>query len=1762
MNKIFKVIFNKKTGTMNVASEITKSNGKGHSEKESESNTKNAVKFKKIKIIASSILLIYSPFLFATEVVKSYENIITLDPSINDGDIFVNSSKNEVGKYGLTALDSHSNIIRNNSDDWGFAYLGQVTNLTSLKGDSGMYSQFSAALSDKINFGDGVINATSTNQVTNTTFNGQMENPKISNVHNSEFNNNENIMLNRDISFYYGINNSKINSPIEYAHFLNDVSYKIDGVESGLYYYPTTSLNFITKSNIESYAASTDSGLQNLSYSKDINMKMPHEYEILYSQNIKHDENLPIEEKNSRLNAYYVIDTEMNRIGQRGTFFGNIKSNINRIDSSFENTSIGDESDEIYKYQQNIISGAYNTIHRVAGIDNIINGHVNDIELRNYYNSEFMAEGGSDINGNYNGIKKTDSLNLIGNNNIINETLNSNVVGNDNKLDNVINMTIFGNNNRTEFTPPMRNDFDESFILGDGNELNQDWVNNFVIVGSNNKNVNANYVTIIGNNTYIDNDYAVALGNNSYAGSDLTAESFLIGGEAFSEVNVQNGSSYRRISGIAGGVEDNDAVNLAQLKLVESKIINSTGGVDYSKSVLYDDKNISDSVTLNSTVTDGVKITSLEKGAITSISKDAINGSQIFDATKNLVEYIGGGLTNTNGDVVGQILIGNNRYNSVSEAIEGESNSNHSTIDTQDSNLVIVKNNQDYNVDLSKDLNLNSIKTSANTHISNNSLNLQNGIALSNNGINANDHKVHNLNNAKITTTSTELVNGSQINKMTNEIISIIGGDSFVNNNGKLEGQFDLNGNKYDNVVKGIEEEMKNGHTNVIAGKNINVTHDSINNKYNVSLKDNLDLNSIDFNGSTINQNGLAFNSGVAFLNDKIDSNNNVIKNVANGTVSSTSQDAINGSQMFGNINNIKDIIGGDFTVVDGNISGPFVANNKNYETVSDFIEDKFNTSHPTVSTTDNNIILKTTKNSLGINDYDVGLNSDTVINQSLTFNNKDRIDSNGYFIQNGPSINNMGIDANNLVINGVKTSDMTQVTHAVNGSMLNKYTNSLESIIGGNITSNNGILSNSITVNNTKYDDIVSAIEGESKNVNVSDLVLTKVDTNDSNLVISHNDKTQTYEVKTKDDLDLNSIDFNGSKITKDSFVTNNVSLTNTGLNSGGNKVINVADGLVSSTSKEAINGGQVEKSFDSFISLIGGEVVNSNNVATGDIVINNNKYKTISEAIEAESQTTHISMTTKDSNVVLDYDKEKNNYTFDINKNLNVDSVKVNNNLIDSNGFTINKDLKIVNEGIFAGNERVINVSNAIDDYDAVNYGQLKDALNNIKYPEHYEGWTYTTNNGSTKNSVNSKDNVNFANRDGNINLSSSKNNINLDLNSKIALGNENIVIDGNSDSIKVGDTTLDKNGLTLQHGINVSENGINANNTVIKNVADATISSTSQDALNGNNIWNLNTSLIDVLGKDFNYSEESNHFSAKNIGGTSSDTISDALEEIYKKSKITNSLNGGKNIVVGTEKNSTGGFDYVIGTSNEVDFNSVKVGSTTITSNGIDAGNTKIHNVADGEIKQSSQDGINGGQLWDFYNSLKDSTVETKVTIVDDNGKQFTSNSATILGGKNITTNITDKGVEITLNDKVDVDTLSVNNELKIESGARIDMGGNIIHNVSDAKDSTDGINMGQLKDFENRMNDRVDDLGKLADGGVAAAMSLEAPPYVPGRVTYAANIAHYGSESAIGVSLRNTADNGKWSLTSGATTTTEGTPGFRVGLSGVVKYYNIK
>ena len=45
-------------------------------------------------------------------------------------------------------------------------------------------------------------------------------------------------------------------------------------------------------------------------------------------------------------------------------------------------------------------------------------------------------------------------------------------------------------------------------------------------------------------------------------------------------------------------------------------------------------------------------------------------------------------------------------------------------------------------------------------------------------------------------------------------------------------------------------------------------------------------------------------------------------------------------------------------------------------------------------------------------------------------------------------------------------------------------------------------------------------------------------------------------------------------------------------------------------------------------------------------------------------------------------------------------------------------------------------------------------------------------------------------------------------------------------------------------------------------------------------------------------------------------------------------------------------------------------------------------------------------------------------------------------------------------------------------------------------------------------------------------------------------------HHGGESAIGVTLRKTADNGRWSLTGGIAVASEGDPSVRIGISGVI------
>ncbi|KCZ02748.1 YadA-like family protein, partial [Acinetobacter baumannii] len=51
-------------------------------------------------------------------------------------------------------------------------------------------------------------------------------------------------------------------------------------------------------------------------------------------------------------------------------------------------------------------------------------------------------------------------------------------------------------------------------------------------------------------------------------------------------------------------------------------------------------------------------------------------------------------------------------------------------------------------------------------------------------------------------------------------------------------------------------------------------------------------------------------------------------------------------------------------------------------------------------------------------------------------------------------------------------------------------------------------------------------------------------------------------------------------------------------------------------------------------------------------------------------------------------------------------------------------------------------------------------------------------------------------------------------------------------------------------------------------------------------------------------------------------------------------------------------------------------------------------------------------------------------------------------------------------------------------------------------------------------------------------------------------FSVGAAYHGGENAVGVTLRKTSDNGRWSITGGVAAASQGEPSVRVGISGVI------
>ncbi|EPF74981.1 YadA-like family protein, partial [Acinetobacter rudis] len=331
--------------------------------------------------------------------------------------------------------------------------------------------------------------------------------------------------------------------------------------------------------------------------------------------------------------------------------------------------------------------------------------------------------------------------------------------------------------------------------------------------------------------------------------------------------------------------------------------------------------------------------------------------------------------------------------------------------------------------------------------------------------------------------------------------------------------------------------------------------------------------------------------------------------------------------------------------------------------------------------------------------------------------------------------------------------------------------------------------------------------------------------------------------------------------------------------------------------------------------------------------------------------------------------------------------------------------------------------------------------------------------------------------------------------------------------------GNITISKDGnnvkVDMNKDLNLGKDGsIKTGDTTINNdgLVIAGGPSVTKDGINAGNktVTGVGSGMKDANGKSVSDITEADGNNAVNI-----DDLRNTVGKAVTKAKST--VSAGSNVTVKVEQNQDGSTNYEVATKDDVTFKNVNtdninVGGVVINKDkGIHAGDKKVTGVADGAINKDSKDAVNGSQL---------NTTNTTISQYLGGGTKFE-------------------------NGKWTEPSFNVNNST--------------YHNVGDALQALDDRSTQLNNKVDNLFqttNQRIDNVEKRANAGIAAAMALETAPYVAGKWSYAAAAAHHGGENAVGVTLRKTADNGRWSLTGGIAAASEGDPSFRIGISGVI------
>ncbi|WP_211181296.1 YadA-like family protein [Psychrobacter immobilis] len=869
-------------------------------------------------------------------------------------------------------------------------------------------------------------------------------------------------------------------------------------------------------------------------------------------------------------------------------------------------------------------------------------------------------------------------------------------------------------------------------------------------------------------------------------------------------------------------------------------------------------------------------------------------------------------------------------------------------------------------------------------------------------GVVGSERQIKNVAGGAVTAASTDAVNGSQL-YATNEAVG--------NNTTTINKGFALKAADGNTVQKPLGQAVE------VVGSNSNIDTRVKNGKIEVELNDNLNLGTTGsvstgnlLNGTTVNglgivtggvltgvttvsgtgvtvtggsifnptnatltSNGLTILNGPSITKSGVNAGNKKVVNVSNGTVSLNSKDAINGGQLFQtnqqvttNTSNISTNTTNIGTNTDNIAKG--IKFNVNDASSGGTLKKTFALGEEIKFDTDSN--LTTTGLSTG-DGIALGLSPTLTGLTSADFG--------------GVSISTTGINANDTQIKGVKSGGNT-VTNAANigdvqmaaagartkvvkGTNVASVDFSTDSDTGQDVytvNANGASVStadaNALTVSTSVKDPDTnitdyqvdlsegskaslakadSAMQTVVTQINGNDVKTLDKDNNTANFITGDNIVLTAdnggIKVATAADLVSTSLTTGTTVVNADGVTfmggTNQtVRLSNSGLDNGGNQITNVANGTIAS---DAVNFGQLQATtttIDKGLDFDGD---------TGTTV-----NRQLGDKLTIKGGATVASDLSNGNNIGVVAD------------GTSTLTVKLAKDLTGLNSANFGSGVSISANGLNNGGNKITNVAEATTGKDAVNFDQLS-ATNSLVA----KGIKIGDGNSANDQQFALGDTINVTG-DSNMTTMASATGVQVKLNNQLNLGNEGSMQIGNSIMNSNGFTfTGNGPGRTVRLSSSGLDNGFNRITNVAAGIADtdaATVGQLNATTFALDQGWGLTaqgdvaTMIKQGSAIDLNSTDGNIKVSRSADNNVSPDLR--AAAPLAGANDISFDLNPDLNL------------DSVTTGDTIMNNNGLTItGGPSVTKAGINAADTKITNVVNGDVSEGSKDAINGGQLY---------------------------------------------------------------------------------------------------------------------------------------------------------------------------------------------------